>query len=256
MFYFSHTTTPDPERITFRRHMHNEYEVLYFLRGDADYVIEGSVYRLCKHDLLLIPPGIYHHLIPRAASTYERFIVNFDEEGFSPSLIEFLRSAHLVYSIAQESHLRALFDGWVCAEDNRFSTEELALLVRGVLQSLLLFLRHSEGIDTIQPIRQNQTLQTILRYIEDHPAERHTAASLAQRHFVSTSWIAHSFRQHLGISLQQYVSKKRALYAQRLLLDGVPSTEVARDCGFDSYTTFYRQYKRVFGHSPQKEGKE
>ena len=255
MFYFSHETTPDPERITYNRHMHNEYEVLYFLRGDADYVIEGSTYRLRRHDLLLIPPRTYHHLIPLGASTYERFVINFDEESFSPPLIEFLRSARPVYNIEEHPHLRALFEGWLMAKKSGFSKEEQRILVQGNLHTLLLFLSHGERTEAIQPIRHNQSLEVILHYIDEHPTEQHTARSLSTRHFVSTSWIVHSFRQHLGISLQQYVSKKRALYAQRLLRDGTPATEVARICSFDSYTTFYRQYKRIFGHSPQREGK-
>lgn len=254
MIEFSHTTTRDPDRQTYSSHMHNSYELFYFLQGDVDYVIEGATYRLHRHDLLLIRPRTYHNPILLSSTPYERFVINFTEEDVPTLLLPFLSTAKNVYNIREQAHLCSLFDAWTDA-DADFSKEELSLLVRSITRSLLLFLKHSEKNDSIQPIRRNRTLETILKYVDEHPNEPHSASTLAARHFVSTSWIVHSFQKHLGISLRQYVTRKRTLYAQQLLREGLPATEVAQACGFDSYTTFYRQYKQVFGISPQKDAK-
>ena len=37
-------------------HIHNNYELLFFFDGDADFIINGSIYHLQKNDLLLIKP--------------------------------------------------------------------------------------------------------------------------------------------------------------------------------------------------------
>jgi len=55
----------------------------------------------------------------------------------------------------------------------------------------------------------------------------------------------------LGISLSAYIEKKRMELASELLLHGENSvTDVARKCGFTNDNTFYKAYKRTFGHSP------
>ena len=41
---YSHIRTNEVDMSNFPSHMHNEYEILYFLEGDADYTIEGEDY--------------------------------------------------------------------------------------------------------------------------------------------------------------------------------------------------------------------
>jgi AraC-like DNA-binding protein len=48
-----------------------------------------------------------------------------------------------------------------------------------------------------------------------------------------------------------YIGKKRILYAETLLAEGMTPTEVAKECGYDTYTTFYRQYKKHTGRAPR-----
>ena len=252
MITFNQGTTEEPEKTRFHSHIHNDYELFYFLRGDADYIIEGATYRMHRHDLLLIRPRIYHNLLLHSNATYERFVINFSKEDVPEFVHEVLRNEKPVCNIEEHPLPLLMFDEWK-TRSKTFSPEELACHVRSTLYTTLLTLKHRTPTESIQPIHRNRALETILQYIDEHPTEQHTAETLSGRFFVSTSWIIHSFRQHLGITLQQYVSKKRALYAQRLLRRGTPATEVAQICGFESYTTFYRQYVRIFGTSPQKE---
>ena len=95
-------------------------------------------------------------------------------------------------------------------------------------------------------------MEEMMAYIDENPTEKITAESLAKLFFVSPSWVVHKFKKLLGISLMQYVNKKRLLYAQRLILGGFNPTEVAEKCNFTDYSTFYRQYKKYFGISPKQ----
>ncbi len=50
--------TPDPSLFSF--HVHDKCEVFYFVSGNAEYLVEGSSYRLERGSLILMLPGEAH----------------------------------------------------------------------------------------------------------------------------------------------------------------------------------------------------
>ena len=251
-YYSFHHTVDIPQSKGFHRHMHNGYEILYFLKGDAEYIIEGSVYRLSPRDLLFIKPRSFHYLKPLSDAVSERFILNFPEERIPPALLPFCEEAREIYRVPRGSLPDLFFEAWSMAELD-FPKEELRTYLDTALSSILLYLRHLPEEETVEPIRENRTLEAILRYVDEHPSEPLTAQLLSAKFYMSTSWIIHTFKKNLGISLMQYVGKKRILYAEEQLRLGKTPTEVAKLCHFDSYSTFYRQYKKILGHAPQED---
>lgn len=250
--YSFHHTVDIPQRKGFHRHMHNGYELLYFVRGDAEYIIEGSVYRLKPRDLLFIHPRTFHYLNPLSDATYERFVLSFPEERVPSSLRSFVESSREIYRIPKGSFVDLFFEALARAEVE-FTEEEALEYLNTALSSVLLFLKHLPTEESVEPIRENHTLEGILHYIDEHPEEPLTAETLSAKFYMSTSWIIHTFKKSLGISLMQYVGKKRILYAEEQIRTGKPPTEVAMLCNFESYSTFYRQYKKILGHSPQED---
>ena len=43
-----------------KRHMHNEYELYFFLQGNVDYTLGSSLYHLNAGDMLFIRPTVFH----------------------------------------------------------------------------------------------------------------------------------------------------------------------------------------------------
>ena len=244
-----------PSKSGFHRHMHNGYEILYFMRGDAEYIIEGSVYRLKPRDLLFIHPRTFHCLKPLSDATYERFVLSFSEEHVPVSLRSFVESSKEIYRIPKGSLIDLFFEAWAHAEIE-FSSAETQEYLGTALSSVLLFLKSLPTEESVEPIRENLTLEKVLHYIDEHPEEPLSAEILSAKFYMSTSWIVHTFKKSLGISLMQYVGKKRILYAEEQIRAGKSPTEVAKLCRFESYSTFYRQYKRIIGHSPQEDQKK
>ena len=240
-----------PRADALHRHMHNGYELLYFLRGDAEYVIGSATYRLSPRTLLFIRPRDFHYLRPLSDAPYERFVIHFPREAIPPSLLAFTDNAPDVYHVPKGSETEAFFARWEAAE-RTYTREDLTTLLTGSVPALLLCLKYGRFADTAQPTRENQTLDAILRYIDEHPTERITATALAAQFFVSTSWIVHSFRTHLGITLMQYVNKKRILYAEARIREGASPTAVAKECNYESYVTFYRQFKKYLKYNPSE----
>ena len=42
----AHSVSPRPDASLFERHCHNGYELLFVLRGEGDYIVEGTLYPL------------------------------------------------------------------------------------------------------------------------------------------------------------------------------------------------------------------
>jgi len=110
--------------------------------------------------------------------------------------------------------------------------------------------------DELQRLKQQQELdpfiQEVKSYIDLHFTEADLChASLGEQFHCSPSKIQKAFPKEMGISLSAYIEKKRMELANELLLRGEDSvSEVAKKCGFTNDNTFYKAYRRTFGHAP------
>ena len=61
------------------------------------------------------------------------------------------------------------------------------------------------------------------------------------------------FKSVTGVNISDYVVSKRINYACALLRDrGTPIREVAEKCGFSNIGTFYSNFKKKTGESPER----
>lgn len=242
--------TDIPSPADFYSHMHNEYEILYFIQGAARYQIENTLYELSPGDLLLIRPRSYHSLIPLEPKTYERFILHFST-GCIPEHLqrtaEQLAGLHR-YPIGCVIHKR--FEQIDEARKKGVEPADFTLLLDGLLNELLIHMKYHPPGSAPQATRLNDTLAKILDDIDRHPHEIVNVQALIRKHFVSRSWLEHSFREQLGMTPLQYINQKRVLYAQTLIQSGLSPTLAAETCRYNSYATFYRNYKKILHRSP------
>ena len=69
----------------------------------------------------------------------------------------------------------------------------------------------------------------------------------------SGSYLRERFRDEAGVSLGHFVRSVRLLRATHLLQDSDDGVgEIAKKCGFGSFTTFSRAFSQVYGMSPSE----
>jgi len=81
-FNISHTADPKAPA-EYPVHIHDRYEIYYFLSGDVTYFIEGQSYPLSRHDLLVINTGELHRPVFNSSRPYERITIHFRPEYIS-----------------------------------------------------------------------------------------------------------------------------------------------------------------------------
>ena len=79
-----------------------------------------------------------------------------------------------------------------------------------------------------------------------------TLDDLARRFTVSKFYMCRSFKEHNGISIHGYLTRKRIMIAKSMIEGGTPAVVAAAEVGFGDYSAFFRAYRRIVGHSPRE----
>jgi YesN/AraC family two-component response regulator len=216
----------------------------------------GNVYKMKKGDLFIARPFTYHSVkVIDKSVPYERFVFNFSED-FIPNISkDFFKNARDVYNVPTSHPIYGVMEEWkrICLANTSKDIEETQKeLFKTIITLMSTFVTEKE----IKPLKTNKLIEKILAYIDDHPTEKISAKHLSDKFFVSTSWIIHTFKKHLDISLMDYVNKKRAIYAQFLINNGLSPTQACEQCNYTDYSTFYRQYKKFLNCVPKKDKKQ
>ena len=94
--------------------------------------------------------------------------------------------------------------------------------------------------------------QQVKAYLDLHFTNENLCSTMLEEHFqCSFVKIRKAFSKDIGVPISVYIENKRMELANELLLLGEdPVSEIATKCGFTSYNTFHKAYRRVFGHAP------
>lgn len=231
-------------------HMHNDYEILFFFGGNADYVIENKLYHLKKNTLMFIKPMVYHGLNVLSNAPYERAVFNFSQLAVPYFLQSHISGLKSQYTIKENSPIYSLFAA-LREYKHIFEPKEFEQLKKSSLLNLLSMLHYASAADIEQPEPVNNgVLDRIIEYINANPDQNLNTQVLSDLFFVSKSWIDHAFKKQLKTSPKNYINHKKVLYAQSLILDGKSIAEIVETCNYENYSTFYRQYKFFLKHEP------
>lgn len=254
----------DHELTKVDRHTHNYYEFYFFLEGDISIQIDKETFPIKHGDILLVPPMIPHRpIIHSLKIPYRRFVfwVSCDYWNYlmqiSPDygyLMQYVQTSRqyifhndpITFNTVQSKVLRLLEE----IHSERFGrSAQISLCVN----DLVLCLNRLIYERTV-PHPQNENLdlyQQLLKYIEQHLDEDLSLETLSKKFYVSKYHIAHIFTDNLGISIHQYITKKRLTLCREAILGKSSITEVYTTFGFGDYSSFYRAFKKEYGISPK-----
>ncbi len=92
--------------------------------------------------------------------------------------------------------------------------------------------------------------------MHEDPARRWTLQALAERAGMSRSTLALRFKETVGVSPMDYLTRWRMLVAGDRLADGAESiSALAFSLGYDSESAFSTAFKRIMGCSPRQYGR-
>ena len=90
----------------------------------------------------------------------------------------------------------------------------------------------------------------MIGYINENLADSLSLDNLAGRFYISKFYLSRRFKQFTGLTIYQYIMKKRLITARNMLRAGTPVTVSCLQCGFNDYSNFLKAFKREFGENP------
>lgn len=93
-------------------------------------------------------------------------------------------------------------------------------------------------------------IQNVLDYIDENIKSEISNNDLRNIAGYSYIHLARLFKQYLGISPNEYILKRRLLFAVYEMNGDLTKTDIAFEFGFDTYAGFYKAFMRELGCSP------
>ncbi len=251
MIFFDHTTYPSPEALDFPLHTHDICELIFFKKGDVSGTINGKTYKLNKNDLIIFRPRVLHGIQPDSNIEYERFNILFDEKKLSNNVFEKIPQDLDIVNFSDNNYVKDIFKK-LDFYFNHFRGDDLTKLMTNLIEEIIFNLTLVKE-NKREFISFNSLVNKAIEFIDNNYKEQITIDDISSALYISKSHLHHLFINNLHISPKKYLNLQRLSCAQDMIRDGIKPYEVYTRCGYTDYATFFRNYKKHFGHNPSIE---
>ncbi|MDF2670889.1 MAG: DNA-binding protein AraC-type [Paenibacillus sp.] len=256
-----------PSGTRFSHRMVYDYELEFFTDSQGGMMLIGDTeYAVRKGDVIFKRPGVTSQgILP-----YTCYLICFDMLGkgdrsphdyylptdkpVQPSYTnDGLDAIPVLFQPASYEKYEFLFSRVYSAFTG--STPHSGMLLRSFLLQLLhqLFVDVSEvKRETIIPSSAHyKELKHVCEYVQTHLTAKLDLDQLSRIAGKSPAYFQKIFKQTMGESPNQYVTRQRLEAAKdRLSRTGVSVTEIALECGYDDIAYFSYAFKKYIGISP------
>lgn len=243
-------------------HLHDGFEIYFFISGDVNYFIEKKVYTLSYGDMLIMNNYEVHSPSFQSVKTYERIVFHFTSEipeKFSTSRFNLLdcfinRPLGVGNKISlgknQIAEFLSLYKKIESAGASDMTGSEI--IRNTAFIELLVFInrvyagtKHAEDHPNVP-----EKLLPILDYIDENLEGELTLVTFENRFYINRFYLSRLFKESIGINIHEYITFKRISKAKKLLSSGYSVIDACSLAGFIDYSNFIRVFKRIVGVPP------
>ncbi len=263
-----HRTTVDPSPKAhpfYTAESHQVIELLYVVQGKMYSSIDGSQLTVNEGDMIVINAGEFHASRVSHETVCERLNLHFSPNHL-PSLKNDLASLFTKTSLYQHVLPKEFISKTkivptlkkietLCRKSDKYKDLRIISLIQTLvaeINTVVESLMQKSYHYIAPPTATNELFQSAIDYINKHIQENVTPPTIAQYLGVSESYLHRLFKKYMGISIHKYVENQKMQLALSLLRKGHSAQNVAEMLGYDYYTTFFSQFKRVFEKAPNE----
>jgi AraC-like DNA-binding protein len=246
-------------------HHHDYFEVFYFLGNEMSYFIENKTFELNQFDLVFIDRYTYHKSKYANNSSRERIVTMFDESTLSiindPDILQKIKQLfrykkisfsgeHSIFLLS--SFKDRLLPAYATA-DSSIGQMKAKLILLEIILSIIEWME--KGIISVGEAALNTTkekrISKVISHINNNFAADMTLDLLASEFFIDKYYLCHTFKDVAGISIMDYINKKRLIEAERLLkYSDMHITEISSRVGFNNVSYFISLFNKKHGCTP------
>lgn len=231
-----------------REEIHNYYAIIFFISGEAELVSEFGQQTFQPNTAVLLPPNTYFKLIINEEKMlYKRVVLSFYQ---IPELSDLINAKFKEFALFQSDELTHLFMQIIGLYDSKYTTIERDALCKSFFMQILVNFDINSRKKNKTSSRMNPIVKETISYINENLDRPISINDLSQRQNISRSTLTAIFKKEMNISIYSFILTKRLNIAAEKISKGEKPTQVALDCGFNDYSGFYKQYKKMFKISP------
>lgn len=259
-YYMEYSRRETPSNENFHLHNHNEYELLLFLEGDARYVVEEKNYTLEPGDIILIRKHEMHRIYHNRPVCYRRILLMVAPEFFQENHCQeyetqFLKTYpgmgnKIAADIVRSSGLYDAFERYRKYSEE-FKLDMEAPVLKAIVTEILYLVNKIAGFSAAD--LTNSPMKPVILYLNNCYTEDITLDMLEEKFYMSKYYICRAFRRATGLTIHEYIRRKRLTKVRELKNSGMSISEAAMKSGFHEYSSFYRAYLKEYGVPPGKD---
>lgn len=246
-------------------HSHVFYEIYYFHGGICNYLIGDRIYSLASGDLILMNGMTLHCAKIDPTVPYIRSIIHFDPSAIQP-YAELPGAIDILKPFKTLKNYRISFRGTSKEEVERIlllmdhhkqNGSDISKLRMELAFVDLLYLINDECVQPLNDMKEfvsekEKLAQKIVTLLEGTLTEDLHMERLQEQLHVSRSYLAKIFKEVTGVTIFDYVYRKRINEARVIFRTDkeVSVTEVCYRLGFKHLAHFSRMFKQQTGMTP------
>ena len=266
-FYITKITEP---KAALNPHSHGYYQIYYLISGRLVHHLEDSEASLSEGEVFILPPDVVHY-IEAKGENLAFYAASFMPEYLSEMKNSSKLAADFLYYLNTASVGKILPKFNIPSEDvllvgelfrrmeNEFSSkseggEEIIKACLSVLVTLFArnYFKQNDGSLYSEQLRR--AAEHSVEYINVHFDEPLTLDAMARRVAMSKTSFCRLFKEITGKSFKDYLNEYRIRQAASLISSGEKISAAARRVGFEYFSTFYRNFKKIMGVSATEYG--
>lgn len=231
---------------------HTLHEMYYSLGDDIEFISETGTRMIHPNTMVLIPKGTFHQFVHKDNTDCTRCVFKFDDFQEWGDLVNSKFKTMRVVKNDKISQIIALVKE-MC--NSKLSVFEKQILLKSYLAQILIAITDADEKSdlTDQESPFSPITREAISYIGRNLTSSLSLSSISKALNISPSHLSHTFKSEMNISLHKFILNKRLIDAKYKIINGVPATRVAIDCGFKDYSNFHIQYKKRYGCSPSQD---
>jgi AraC-like DNA-binding protein/quercetin dioxygenase-like cupin family protein len=264
-FHITRITQP---REALSLHSHGYYQIYYVSSGRLLHHIENSTAELAAGDVFILPPNVPHYIekLDDTLSFYSlsfmpdymagqkesnklvtdflyylttqpigdiqpKFTLSYEDMGFAEMLLKRILEEFSQNKTGKDALIRQSVALLLCVLARVYLDEKAQMLTTQESKKLVLY---------------------CIEYVNNHFNEDITLQQMVRLSAMSKTCFCAIFKSIVGTSFKDYLNSYRISHATELLLKGGKISEAASRCGYSDLSTFYRNFRKYKGVSPQQ----
>ncbi len=248
------------------RHFHDEYEILFLVKGGRQVFLNGRAYLMQEGDVMLLDSGVMHLTrSPDAGSPdYECIIFcitvkemeELEERFPGLELKKYFKNHTGIFHLTKEQ--KQQFEGLSSlfreeCGDSGYGSKYI--VEAAMVSSIVKMVRELNTWEIAKPIGSGEAKYSrtydMADYIIENTGSVKSLDELAERFYVSKFYMCRAFKKVTGYTILEYLTTLRIQKARNYLVQtGLSISRIAELVGYNSLTHFEKEFKRRLLVSP------